>query len=102
MRRLVVVAAADDLAPIVYPGQGLAVCERDIEAHDAGSVFEPAVDQFEQRIASLARRGRKDYALRIPQLLISKGCARGGVEQIGLIHRFNDTVLDRLVEAKFG
>jgi hypothetical protein len=44
--RLVVVAATDDLTPVVNPGQGLAVRQRNIEACDAGSVSEPTVDQF--------------------------------------------------------
>ena len=58
VRRLIVVAAAQHLAALVYPRQCLAVGQRDIEPHDAGIALEPAIDQLEQPVASLTRRGR--------------------------------------------
>ena len=58
MRNFIVVAPAQHLAASVYPRQGLAVGQRDVEPHDAGVALEPALDQFEQPIAALARRGR--------------------------------------------
>jgi 8-oxo-dGTP pyrophosphatase MutT (NUDIX family) len=45
-------------AALVYPSECLAVGQRDIEPHDAGIALEPAIDPFEQPVASLARYGR--------------------------------------------
>ncbi len=57
VRRLIVVAPAQHLAALVYPRQGLPIGQRDIEPHDSGVALEPALDQFEQPVATLTRRG---------------------------------------------
>lgn len=98
--RFVVVPAAENFSSVVYPGQGLAVRERNIETLDAGCAFKPAIDQLEQSIASLAGYRRQSDALRIAQLLITEACVRRRLEQIDLVHRFNEPSLDGLIEAQ--
>src|SRR6476660_1983964 len=100
MRRFIVIAPAEYLAAAVYPRQCLPVGERNIEPNDVGIVPEPAIDQVEQRVASITGRGRQSNALQITHLLLLQTVPCRRIEQVDLVEGLDQPFLDRLTEAE--
>src|SRR5262249_20595018 len=67
VRRLMVVATAQDLAVPINPRQSLAVSQRDIQSDSAEFVFEPMIDQLQKSRTALSGDGGERDAVRIAQ-----------------------------------
>ena len=57
MSGLRIIAAAENLAMGIDPGQGASVAERHVKPHGAETGVEPAIDQLQQPVAPLSRYG---------------------------------------------
>src|SRR5437660_1738956 len=57
MRGLRIIAAAENLAMGIDPGQSASVAERHVKPHGAETGVEPAIDQLQQPVAALSRYG---------------------------------------------
>ena len=88
VRRLAVVAPAQDLAVCVDPGQGLAVGERHVEPHRPRPV-EPAIEQREQRLAPLPGRRRQRHAVDVALRLVEEAGALGLQKQVDQVEHLD-------------
>ncbi len=57
MGGLRIIAAAENFAVGIDPGQGASVAERYVKPHSAETGVEPAIDQLQQPVAALSRYG---------------------------------------------
>src|SRR4029077_6099656 len=78
----------------------LPVGERNIEPNEVGIVPEPAIDQVEQRVASITGRGRQSNALQITHLFLLQTVPCRRIEQVDLVEGLDQPFLDRLTEAE--
>ena len=96
--RLIVVAAAEDLAAPINPRQSLAVGQRNVQPDGADFAFETAIDQRQKPLAAHSRNGRQGDALRITQHVVIEARPCDRIEQIDLIHHLDQPVFSGVVE----
>ena len=96
--RIIVVAPAENLAMPINPRQSLAVAQRDVHSDSADFAYEPAIDQRHKRLAAFPGNGRQRNALRIAQRVVLEPHPGGGVNEIDLVHHFDQPALDGFAE----